>query len=59
MCDTYEPLLMQPGKPRRQDYEYERSGVANPFLFSEPLRGLRWVDVTEDRTRVDWTQTAN
>jgi transposase len=52
--DTREPLAMQPGKPERRDYEYERGGVANLFLFSEPLAGKRWVDVTEHRTKVDW-----
>ncbi len=30
------------------------SGVVNVFLFCEPLRGRRWVDVTERRTKVDW-----
>ena len=24
------------------------------FLFCEPLRGRRWVDVTERRTKTDW-----
>ena len=52
--DTRDHLPMQPGKPERQDYEYERGGVANLFLFCEPLVGRRWVDVTEQRTKVDW-----
>ena len=52
--DTREPLPMQPGKPQRRDYEYERGGVANLFLFSEPLAGKRWVDVTQRRTKLDW-----
>jgi hypothetical protein len=30
------------------------SGVVNFLLFCEPLRGQRWVDVTERRTRLDW-----
>ena len=29
-------------------------GVANLFLFSEPLVGKRWVDVTKQRTKLDW-----
>ncbi len=53
---TREPLAMQPGKPERQDYEYERGGVANLFLFCEPLANKRWVDVTERRTKVDWAE---
>jgi hypothetical protein len=40
--------------PERRDYEYERGGVVNLFLFCEPLGGRRWVDVTERRTRTDW-----
>ena len=54
--DTREPLPMQPGKPQRQDYEYERGGVANLFLFSEPLAGKRWVNVTQRRTKLDWAE---
>jgi hypothetical protein len=42
-----------PGQPRREDYEYERHGVANLFLFSEPFTGGREVFVTERRTRPD------
>lgn len=49
-------LGMQPGKPERVDYEYERGGVANLFLCCEPITGRRWVDVTSRRTRVDWAQ---
>lgn len=45
---------MEPGKPERRDYEYERGVVVNLFLFFEPLRGRRWVDVTERRTKTDW-----
>lgn len=43
-----------PGQPRRVDFEYERGGVANLFLFCEPHTGRRWVTVTERRTRTDW-----
>jgi transposase len=52
--DTRTPLPMEPGRTERRDYEYERGGVVNVFLFCEPLRGRRWVDVTERRTRADW-----
>jgi hypothetical protein len=50
------PLPAEPGQPARVDYEYERGGVANLFLFCEPLRGQRWVSVTDQRTKVDWAQ---
>jgi hypothetical protein len=52
--DTKEPLPMEPGSSRREDYEYERGGVANVFMFTEALMGRRWVDITEHRTKVDW-----
>ena len=45
---------MEPGRVKRRGYEYERAGVVNLFVFCEPLRGRRWVDVTEQRTRPDW-----
>jgi hypothetical protein len=50
------PIPARPGHPQRVDYEYERKGAANVFMFSEPLRGWRWAPVTERRTRVDWAQ---
>lgn len=54
--DAREPLPMQPGHPERYDYEYEREGVANLFLFVEPLMGQRHVKVTDRRTKIDWAQ---
>ncbi len=44
-------LPVKPGQPLRQDYEYERHGVANLFLAIEPLRGWRKVQATERRTK--------
>jgi transposase len=52
--ETRTPLPAQPGRPARIDYEYERHGVRNLFLFVEPLRGWRHVRVTERRTKQDW-----
>jgi hypothetical protein len=54
--DTRPPTLPAPGRAARVDYEYERGGGLNCFLFGEPLRGQRWVDVTERRTKLDWAQ---
>jgi hypothetical protein len=51
--EVREPLPPEPGQPRREDYEYERKGVANLFLVTEPLRGWRHVTVTDQRTAVD------
>ena len=52
--DVCTPQPVQPGRPARVDYAYERGGVVNLFLFCEPLAGRRWVDVTEHRTKLDW-----
>lgn len=48
------PQPVEPGKPARIDYEYERNGTCNLFMMCEPLRGWRHVKVTERRTRKDW-----
>src|SRR5215203_2731578 len=52
--DAKEPLPMEPGTEERRDYEYERGGVVNLFLFCAPLQGSRWVDVSQRRTKTDW-----
>ena len=39
--ETRIALPVAPGQPQREDYEYERHGVANLFLFCEPLAGWR------------------
>lgn len=54
LADSRKPIQAEPGHLARQDYEYERCGTANIFLGFEPLRGQRFTDVTETRTRVDW-----
>ncbi|HEX2999860.1 MAG TPA: IS630 family transposase [Armatimonadota bacterium] len=52
--EVRSPLPGQPGEPEKYDFEYERNGVSNLFLFFEPLSGKRYVNVTEQRTAVDW-----
>jgi hypothetical protein len=54
LADLLEPIPAQPGQPRRVDYEYKREGVADLFMFFEPLTGKRYVKVTDQRTRKDW-----
>jgi transposase len=56
IAETRIPLPMEPGKPERVDYEYERRGTTNLFLVTEPLTGWRHVDVTERRTKHDFAQ---
>ncbi len=54
--ETRVPIAAAAGRPRRYDTEYERHGVSNLFLFVEPLRGWRHVQVTDRRTKQDWAQ---
>jgi hypothetical protein len=58
LADSRPPLAVEPRQPHRVDYEYRRQGVANLFLWCEPLAGRRHVDVTTRRTRRDWAQWA-
>jgi len=48
------PIPMKPGSEKKQDYEYGRSGTCNIFMANEPLRGKRYVEVTERKTKKDW-----
>lgn len=52
--ETRLPIEMKPGHQAKEDFEYERCGVANIFLASEPLTGKRYVEVTERKTKKDW-----
>ena len=54
LAHTRDPLPVAPGRPARHDPEYERQGVVNVFLVTEPLRGWRQVRVSEQRTRLDF-----
>jgi transposase len=56
ISDVREPIQARPGQSLRVDYEYQRNGVANVFMFFEPLRGQRHVKVTHTRTRLDWAE---
>lgn len=54
LTDRNDPIPAKPGSLEKFDYEYKREGVANIFMFFEPLMGKRHVKVTERRTRKDW-----
>ena len=45
---------MKPGYETRVDYEYIRHGVVNIFMANEPLRGKRFTEVTEFKTKKEW-----
>lgn len=52
--DVKTPIAATKEHPKRVDYEYERAGVANIFMFAEPLAGFREVIVRESKTKADW-----
>ena len=56
LSDVRDPLPAQKYQPKRVDYEYERHGTANLFMFFEPFTGQRHVKVTDTRTRLDWAE---
>jgi DDE superfamily endonuclease len=48
------PLALKPGRPERYHYEYERKGTVNLFVFFEPKKGWRHIEITNRRTAVDF-----
>jgi len=52
--ETRQPLPAQPGQLERYDYEYQRNGTCNVFVFFEPRRGYRHLEVTAQRTMRDF-----
>ena len=48
------PIPARSGSPQRYDYEYERRGVCNLFMFFCPKASWRHVDLRERRTAVDF-----
>ncbi len=54
--ETRLPIPCSPGNLAKYDYEYERCGVCNIFLASEPLAGRRLVEITERKTKTDWAK---
>ena len=49
-------LPMSPGKAKRYHYEYDKNGSCCVLLAFEPHRGLRYVEVRQQRTAVDYAQ---
>lgn len=54
--DVMTPIAMEPGKPKKVDYEYKRKGTCCVFIVCEPLTGWRYVEVRKRRTKVDYAQ---
>ena len=54
LAEARPSIPVEPGRPRRVDYEYRREGTRNLFMACEPLAGWRHVVVTERRTAADF-----
>ena len=48
------PLPISPGKPKREDYHYQRNSVCNLLIAYQPLTGLRYVQINERRTNKEY-----
>ena len=54
--ESRPPLPMKPGSPKCEDSEYIRNGACSIFIFTEPLKGLRYTEVSQRRTKIDWAR---
>jgi hypothetical protein len=54
--DLVDALPVRPGGVAKFDSEYQRNGVSNLFMVFEPMRGKRYVKVTDTRTKIDWAE---
>lgn len=54
--DVVAPIPMKPGKPKKVDHEYERNGTCSVFIACEPLTGWRYLEVRQQRTKVDYAE---
>lgn len=52
--ETRGPLPATPGSLAKYDYEYERNGTSNLFIFFAPLEAWRHIKVTDQRTMIDF-----
>jgi DDE superfamily endonuclease len=54
VTETKTPIPARPGQAERFDYQYQRNGTANLFMVNNPVEGWRAVEVTEQRTAIDY-----
>ncbi len=54
--DVLLPLPLESGKPKREDYHYKRNGVCTVFNAFEPLTGQRFIQVRQQRTKLDYAE---
>ena len=52
--ETRLALPARPGNAAKYDYEYERNGTSNLFIFFAPLEAWRHIKVTNRRTMIDF-----
>lgn len=52
--ETRLPLPPKPGAVAKYDYEYERNGTSNLFIFFAPLEAWRHLKITDQRTMIDF-----
>lgn len=55
IAETRVPLPPEPGRLLRYDYEYQRNGVANLFVFLNSHQPWHHVKVTERKTALSST----
>ena len=48
--DVLTPIPIEPGKVKRQHYEYKKNGSCSLFIAVEPLTGKRFIKVYKQRT---------
>lgn len=51
---TRIPIPAKPGSDAKEDFEYERNGLVQIFMANEPLRGKRFVEVCQTKTKINW-----
>ena len=56
LSDIRPSLPCKPGMPMLYDNEYKRNGTCSIFIFTEPLSGFRYAEVSERRTKKDWAR---
>lgn len=52
--DSRTPIVAKPGSLAKYDYEYKRKGTCNLFVVVNPKGGMRYVKVTDKRTKKDF-----
>lgn len=54
--DILQPMPIQEGRAKREDYHYKRNGTATVLSAIEPLTGERIVEVRQQKTKKDYAE---